>query len=180
MPNVAFRPYGARVEELSAVVDGYPSLVHNLRGSVSSVPLERGARISDHYSPDPTRLTFTGWVSDLHIARDEFGDDPAFATSPARARQGTRARRAWSAFRRVNRQGLLLRVVTEWGIYSDMVMVKMEAPNDGEGIRFSMELRQAMIASPTRTTPIENLGPAAQARLPLVTRGYIGVSAASA
>ena len=180
MPNVAFRPYGARVEELSAVVDGYPGLVHNLRGSVSSVPLERGARISDHYSPDPPRLTFTGWVSDLHISGDEFGDDPVFATSRVRAPQGMRARRAWNAFRRVNREGVLLRVVSEWGIYSDMVMTKMEAPHDGEGIRFTMELRQAMIASPTRTTPIENLGPDALARLPLITRGYIASSLASA
>ena len=138
MPNVALVPRaGTVIEPLMAVVDGYPSANHRLETSKGGEPLEDGREATDHAVARSERLILTGWVSDFR------GGNPGEA--------------AWSTLRRLHKSVTPLRVVTELGDYSEMLITRCESREQGRGIQFRLELEEVI-----RVGLVENLLPPGQ------------------
>ena len=125
MPNVALIPgSGTVISALVDVVDGYPELVHRLETTTGGEPLESGLRVTDHAVARQEQLTLTGWVSDFN--------------------GGNRARDAWEKLRELHKKVKTVRVVTEWGVYPEMLIRKAEAPQTARGMRFTLELEEVI------------------------------------
>ena len=123
MPNVAIIPgAAARIEPLVAVVDGFPEEGHRLRTDTGGEALEDGRDVTDHAVAVQDELTLYGWVSDLN--------------------GGHRAGEAWQEIRRLAKELEPVVVVTEWGTYSEMLIVEADAPKRSRGLRFTMKLRE--------------------------------------
>lgn len=125
MPNVAIHPSQvSTIEELRAVVDGFPEEIHRIRAETGDEPLETGAEVTDHAVAKPEQLELTGRVSDLT------------------AQGASRPRACWDAIRELNRNATPVRAVTPWGVYEDMIILEVEAERQGRSMRFTMKLVQ--------------------------------------
>ena len=164
MPNYALIP-GAetRIEPLSLYIDGYPEGVHKLETTTGGEPVEREdegrrsrRRATDHAVARAERLVLTGWVSDFNG-----GDRPA---------------RAWAEIRRLHKKAEPLVVLTEWGVYPEMLIRRAEAPQTARGMRFTLELEQVIRVGVTDNSlsPANLSGPAA-GRSGNVDRGRVSL-----
>lgn len=125
MPNVALIPRAAtRIPALTTVVDGYPNTKHKLETTTGGEPIEDGRDVTDHAVAKEERLILTGMVSD-------FGG-------------GQRPADAWTAVRRLHRDVQTLRVITELGVYPEMIIKRCETNQTGRGLRFTLDLKQLL------------------------------------
>ena len=157
MPNVALIPSAAtRIEPLMAVVDGYPDATHKLETTTGGEPLEDGRNVTDHAVARQERLVLTGWVSDFN--------------------GGDRPREAWETLRRLHKSVAIMRVVTEWGVYDNMLIRRAEAPQNARGMRFTLELEEVIfVGVADNELPAENLSGPAQGRSGEITRGRVAL-----
>ena len=125
------------------MVDGFPRSQHALELAKSDEPLEDGTKITDHAATLPEKIKLTGLVSDWYG-----GSRPGFA---------------WQEIRRLNQVKEPLTVVTEWGIYRNMLMEKVTADELGRGMEFVMDLEEVKrVGNPESSLPEgTTTGPAA-------------------
>lgn len=157
MPNAALIPGSeTRIAPLMAVVDGYPAESHRLQTTTGGEPLEDGRQATDHAIARQDRLELTGWVSDLN--------------------GGDRPRAAWDTIRRLHREVTPLRVVTEWGVYEEMLITRAEAPKRGRGMRFILELEEIIrVGLSVAFLPANILSGPAQGRSGEIDRGRVAL-----
>ena len=125
MPNVALVPRAATsIPVLVGIVDGFPTTTHRLETTVGGEPLEDGRQVTDHAVAREERLTLTGLVSDFRGSQ-----------KPADA---------WKAVRELHQTLTPLRVVTEWGVYKEMLIFRCEAVTKGRGLQFTLELHEVI------------------------------------
>ena len=131
-PNFAlYLDRDALVPALEGVVDGYPEEKHIVRVSKTTAPLEDGATLTDHAVREPNRIELTGFVSDL------IGD-----------RGKERAAQAWEVVRSIMDARTLGVIITPWGVYSSMMLIRAEAPrtsSTGGAVRFRLEFEEILI-----------------------------------
>ena len=122
MPNVALIPSASpTVPPLTGVVDGWPDEQHQIRVNIAGAPVEDGVQTTDHSVLSNEQVTLTGWVSGWRGA----GRTPA---------------QAWAEIRRMARDRDPIRLVTEWGVYDEMLIWEAEAPKAHRGMRFTLKL----------------------------------------
>lgn len=157
MPNVAIVPSAAtRIPIIEGVVDGFPEAIHRLETSTGGEPLEDGRQVTDHAVARQAHLTLTGWVSNF--------------------RGGDRPGRAWGTIQRLHRSVTPVRVITEWGVYDEMLIFRAEAPQTSRGLRFTLELREVLRVGVTDTElPEGELSGPATGRSGEVQRGRVGL-----
>lgn len=142
-----------RIVGLTHVIHGYPSTEHKLGAQTGTAPLEDGARVTDHATPNTKELTLTGWVSDLVVGPSAAGD-------------------AWTEIERLNDASEPVRVITALGTYPEMIIKECTAQQVGRGMRFQMKLEQIIRVGVQRANIVAASGPAAQ-RTSEVNRGFI-------
>ena len=157
MPNAALIPGTAtRIPAISAEIDGIPDAVHVLGLAKSDEPLEDGSTVTDHAVTLPEGLRLTGWAGDV--------------------RSGSQAVSAWGAIRRLNRDQEPIEVLTEWGRYEEMLIVRVQGYQEGRGCRFEMELQQVLrVGNPSASLPFDILANTALGRSGLVARGRVSL-----
>ena len=156
MPNIALIPsQSVSIGMLSGVVDGYPETQFELKTLTGKAPLESGALITDHASPQPDILELRGWVSDLT------------------AGGATRAADAFKVLKRFNRNSEVLTVITPWWVYPEMLAVEVKPRQTGKGMQFSMKLEEVQRVGITDLSIVGRVsGPAAE-RLAEIVRGTV-------
>ena len=139
MPNAVLIPQsGTTVERLGIeYVDGWPEVTHKIETNIGGEPLEDGREVTDHAVARQDRLVLTGWVSD-------------FTSGSGKQRA------AWTRIRELHDAVTPLRVVTEWGVYDEMLIDRAEAPQTTRGMRFTLELREIKRVGITDTTLTED------------------------
>ena len=113
-------------------VHGWPETAHEFGLKTGGEPLEDGRDITDHAVPEQDRLRITGIVSNFD------GTD--------------RVRAAVEDIRRNNKERAIYRVITEWGEYEEMLMVRASASYWGRGARIECEMQEILRVS-VGTTP---------------------------
>ena len=109
MPNVAILPNAApEVPPLTNMVDGFPDEQHSLKVNIAGAPVEDGVSTTDHSVLSNEEVTLTFWVSGWRGGRN-----------PADA---------WGEIRRLAREREPIRLVTEWGVYPEMLIKEADAP----------------------------------------------------
>ena len=135
MPNVALVP-GAEttIPLLTAFVDGFPEGTHKLETLTGGggAPVEDGRKVTDHAVALASKLTLTGYVSGFT--------------------GGNRPADAWGEIRRLHKAGKTVTVITEWGVYPEMIIRTAEAPQTGRGMRFTLELEEVLRVEVEETT----------------------------
>lgn len=119
MPTIAIIPFAEPTTPLTAVVDGFPSEHHKISTEIGGEPVEDGVEATDHAVFSREEVTLTGWVSDWYSGR-----------TPARA---------WSTVRRLARTVTPVVLMTEWGVYPEMLIVQADAPKETRGMRFTVK-----------------------------------------
>ena len=102
------------------MVDGWPEEQHQLKVNIAGAPVESGVETTDHSVLSSEQVTLTGWVSGWTGGRH-----------PADA---------WGEVRRLAREREPIRLVTEWGVYDEMLIWEAEAPKTNRGMRFTLKL----------------------------------------
>ena len=125
MPNMALIPHAAtRIAPLVGLVDGYPTATHKLETTTGGAPIEDGRQVTDHAVARQAKLELTGWVSDFN--------------------GGNRPHDAWEEIRRLHKASKAVTVITEWGVYPEMLIVSAEAPQTARGLRFTLVLEEVI------------------------------------
>ena len=121
MPNVAIIETAApTVPPLTNTVDGWPEEQHAIKVNIAGAPVESGVETTDHSVLSSEQVTLTGWVSGWTGGRN-----------PADA---------WGEVRRLARTREPIRLVTEWGVYPEMLIQEADAPKTHRGMRFTLKL----------------------------------------
>ena len=133
----------ASIEPLVAYVDGYLDEQHRLSVNKTEFPVESGAQLTDHAVRQPTKLTLTGWTSDVLRAAEADQGVPALE----------RAAIAWAAIERlVAAREPVDVVVTLLGTYPSMLITSATAPvsaDTGRALRFTLELEEVQLVGVT-------------------------------
>ena len=133
------------VDPLLMLVDGWPNITPKLETRIGREPIDSGASVTDHAVADPPILNMLGIVSDLE------GTD--------------RVAEAWQTVYQLHQEVTVVRVVTEWGIYEEMLIERAEGRQVGRGLELELVLRQVLRveaarvlqpvpAAPRATTPL--------------------------
>ena len=108
--------------------------------------IEDGAKISDHVTIDPVRLSLSGIVSNtpVSIDRENIGNELA---NPAKD--------AYEFLKRLRDNGEPFDLVTGFDIYTSMIIEKLSAPrtaSNGSSLFFDLQLKQIRIVSSSIVT----------------------------
>ena len=191
MPNVALISSSATSIPILLERVQFPDTRHKLRAALASEPLEDGAEVSDHVSQLPVELSLEGWVSDLAepiggavirrdptadaltalVASGEIGANEV--TIPSRfGIEAGNAVSAWEALRDINRRGTAVEVVTPWETYPEMVIIRLDAQQEGRGMTFTMRLYEVRRVGVAAATLQYATGPGSD-RAGTLERGHI-------
>ena len=141
---------------LADVVDGYPGATHKLETTTGGEPLEDGRQVTDHAIARQARLVLEGWVTDFN--------------------GGDRPLEAWSTIRRLQKTTTPFLVMTEWGVYPEMLIRRAEAPQTHRGLSFTLELEEVIRVGITLSDlPAPSLSGPAQGRSDEIDRGRISL-----
>ena len=139
----------------------FPNTEHSRGAEATSIPIEAGAPVSDHVQATEPELTLTGLVSGVSALGAYAGQF------------------AWLSLKRINEESTLLRVITHYDVYHDMLMYELQAPQRGYGnLLFTAKLRhiRRLGAPPQDVASATTSGPAttrtSETRRGLVS-GYI-------
>ncbi len=133
MPNVALIPEAAsQIAPLMAFVDGFDDDEHTLETATGTEPLEDGTEITDHAVARQEKVRLTGHVSD-------WGPPTSIGVAPP-----GRVRDAWEEIRRLHKEVAVVELVTELGVYPNMIIRRVKSHRDGRGMMFVMELEQVI------------------------------------
>ena len=166
MPNTALVPKNAtRIPVLVDVIDGFPEEVHRLVVDTGNSPLEDGAIITDHAVARAEQLSLTAIVS----------DQPGPRIGGAQ-RGASRAEQAISELRRIHRETEPIDVISPFGVYREMVLVRMTAPRRGNGLEIQLELEQVIRVGVVDTDVGPDVAGPAEERTSEVTRGRVSTT----
>ena len=142
-----------KIEPLVALIDGFIDDTHRTRTRTGGEPLEDGREISDHAVALEEELMLEGWVSDF---------------------QGRhRPEDAWTEIRELSKNTALVEVITELGIYPEMIIRMAEAERIGRGMRFRMELKEILRVD-VDPSPFGVVAPVSRGRVePVLTVDYL-------
>ena len=112
------------VDPLLMLVDGWPNITPKLETRIGREPIDTGASVTDHAVADPPVVNMVGIVSDLE------GTD--------------RVAEAWQTVYQLHQEVTVVRVVTEWGIYEEMLIERAEGRQVGRGLELELVLRQVL------------------------------------
>ena len=121
------------IEGLEEVVDGYSTHSHKFTTQTGNEPLIRGRPVTDYANPQPAEITLIGHVSNF----------------PG----GTRQAEAYAEIHRVWSTVEIVRVVTEWAVWPEMIVVSVQIDPAGRGMRFDIKLRHLIQVTPPRARP---------------------------
>lgn len=107
---------------LDAEIDGIPRRQHTLTTRLGTEPIETGAEVTDHAATLPRQVTLSGIITSLN------GTD--------------RVTGAWDAIERLWESKEPFRLITEWGVYDDMLIASLPSETAGRGMRFEAHLQQ--------------------------------------
>ena len=161
MPNIAIIATAAPdVPPLTNTVDGWPQEEHAIRVQVAGAPVESGVEVTDHSVLSSEQVTLTGWVSGW--------------------RGGRNPSDAWGEIRRMAREREPIRLMTEWGVYPEMLIWEADAPKTNRGMRFTLKLIWINRVGVTdENLPSEQVTGPAEGRSGEVARGRVAVPAVS-
>ena len=157
MPNV---PIVLRAQTsvggLEIVLDGIPSRAHKLTTLIGGEPLEDGRQVTDHAVAAPRELNLNCIVSDFNGA--------------------DRPKAAWQAMEALQQAAQPLSVITEWGVYPEMLILRARGNTAGRGLRGTLEMREIIRVGITGATVpgTAQSGPAA-GRSAIVERGRVAL-----
>ena len=162
MPNFAIIPNsGVTISALASVVDGFPEETHKIETTTGGEPLEDGRAVTDHAVARQDRLVLQGWVSNFN--------------------GGERPRAAWETIRRLHKAVEAVTVMTEWGVYDEMIIRRAEAPKRHRGMQFTLELEEIIRVGLTdNELPATQTSGPAQGRAGEVQRGRVSLPPAVA
>lgn len=123
------------ISGLVGVVDAYPEERHSLAATKTKYPVETGESIGDNIVNEPDVIVLEGWVSNLQLAEEAETDIPP---------EG-KPSEAWARLKDLKEKGELLRVITQLGVYENMLITSIESTVDvstGNALRFSMTLEE--------------------------------------
>lgn len=114
------------IEAFADVVDAYTGESFELSTTFGQSPLENGAVITDHAVRNPVKIMLEGEVSDL-------------------TEQGaSRPVDAFATLDRVWRELEPMTVTTPWGVFSNMMIEKLEAHREANAMTFTMKLEEIL------------------------------------
>ena len=138
---------GASIDKLDLWVTGYSDVQHELMSQVGQEPIEDGSRITDHVVAMPTKVSMIGYVSDISVGPDAAAD-------------------SWERIRELHRNKEILRVITEYGVYDEMVIRTADTTATTRGLQFNIQLQQIVRVGVGRSevisVPASDNNPAAQ------------------
>ena len=144
------------VPPLRAFVDGWPQETHKVKTAIGGEPVEDGVQATDHAVFSGEEVSLTGWVSGWTGGRN-----------PADA---------WGEVRRLARDLEPVRLVTEWGIYPEMLIAEAEAPKTVRGMRFTVKFRWINRVGITENElPEDQVTGPAEGRSGEVSRGRVAI-----
>ena len=116
MPNAAFFPERSpRIAELEDYIDNWNEESHHFGTETGAEPREDGSPITDHVRERNPNVTLIGTTS-------SFGPNGI-----------QKAANLVQALRRLERMSELVTVVTEWGVYEEILVVSARARRWGRG-----------------------------------------------
>lgn len=144
----------SRIPALEAFVDQWADTTHEFNIATGDAPLEDGTRITDHAAQREERIVLTGYVSSLG--------------------QPSRPRAAVETIRRIVARRQPIRLITEWGVYSEMLIRKVNTAYWGRGAQITLECEQVIRVGIIENDlpPGETFGPAS-GRAGETTRGRV-------
>ena len=135
MPNAALFPSREyHIPVFMDVIDSLLTAEHNLQVSTGGQPVESGRMAIDHAVAEPDRIRLTGQLSDFY--------------GPNRIFEG------WDKMRRVMRDLEPVRLVTPVHTYEEMLIVGLNGPHTGLGIRFEIMLEEILIVDVEELPPV--------------------------
>ena len=132
---------GASVDKIDLLVTGYSDVKHELMSQIGTEQVEDGSQITDHVVAMPTKLSLVGHVSDISMGPDAAGD-------------------AWEEIRKLHREKAIMKVITEWGIYDEMVIKSADTMQNTRGMEFSLTLQHIVRVGVGRSTLVPVAAPA--------------------
>lgn len=120
MPDPDFRVFEQKatsIQGLEGFCDGYLSEKHKRTVSVTEYPVETGENITDHAIREPDMLTLEGYVSSINVGMESGAE---------------RSERTWSEIDRMMNENNPLSVVTQLGIYVNMMLISAETVKDNK------------------------------------------------
>lgn len=122
----------------------------------SENPVESGGTITDHIVKGPPSISLSGLVSDSPITSVPATQAATQGDSAEQIGPGTRSLSAYQALYRAWDKGLALTVITEMGIFEDMVITSLQFPRDrdrgGNAVWFSLELTHVVVVESLSAT----------------------------
>ena len=140
-------------------IDGYLTEAHVRRVSTTEYPIESGAERTDHAVRQPDELQMEVWVSDVRPL-SYLDEDNRYFRAPDVGVERPQA--AWQEIGRLMSERTLLRVLTHFGVYENMVITNATARSNrttGQGLRGTLTLKELLLGRLVRfdptATPIE-------------------------
>ena len=140
-------------------IDGYLTEAHVRRVSTTEYPIESGAERTDHAVRQPDELQLEVWVSDVRPL-PYIDEDNRYFRAPDVGVERPLA--AWQEIGRLMSERTLLRVLTHFGVYENMIITNATARSNrttGQGLRGTLTLKELLIGSLVRfdptTTPVD-------------------------
>ena len=135
MPNTALVTGAGTVVFALGAAAAFPSRRHSRRTDVNREPLAHGGSLADHASSRPRELTLSGTVTDS-------GGAAAVAA-------------VYAAADFLQDGSVPVAVYTEWAVYSEMVVKRLDASPRGRGMRLTLELVELERAPPPPPPPLD-------------------------
>ena len=145
---------GASIDKIDLYVTGYMDVKHELMSQIGTERLEDGSQISDHVVAMPTKVSMVGIVSDMAMGPEAAAD-------------------CWERIRDVHKSKDILKVITEWGMYDEMVIKSADTTQTTRGMEFNITLQQIVRVGVTQSTQAISTNPSnpATGRAPEVETG---------
>jgi len=127
------------IDLISGIVDIYPEENHSLRAIKTKYPVEDGSSRTDNFVIEPKALILKGLVSDLQIPLI-----PVVSIA-----NNNRSKEAWGRLEALLNSGELCSVITQLGIYENMMVVSVDSSvsrDTGRALNFTITLEEVLIA----------------------------------
>lgn len=143
------------VDKLDLWVTAWDEPSHSLSSELGTERIEDGSTITDHVVAQPAKLSLIGYISDVSMGPDAPG-------------------RAWAQIRKLHKDEAILKVITEWGEYPEMVIKRVDTTQTTRGMKFTLDMQEIVRVGVSRTemitaaseapdTPATNRGPEVEA-----------------
>ena len=159
-----YQQIASEIVQLSGVISAIPEEDHVAQVGTSDYPIETGATLTDHAFIKPIQLTITGLVSSL------------FAINAGSLVGTYRDKEAWQQMLQLLDRRSFVTAVTTLAEYENMIIESIEARKNSQegigGLRFSMQLKQVLVANTQSTRlPSNQISGAATNRASTINGG---------